>query len=617
MAFIDNKTIEEIKMRLSIVDVISDYVKLERSGKNWRGLCPFHMEKTPSFFVNEEKGVYHCFGCNASGNMFNFIMDIENVSFVESIKILAKKANVEVRYKDGEFQKQNREKELIYKVNKRAEFIYNFFLLNKPEGKEALEYLKKRNISKETIEEFKLGWAPKNGNKIYEILKKESYSEVIMSKAGLILPGKDNTFFDRFRGRLIFPIIDAMEHTIGFGGRIITDIPNSPKYLNTPETEVFSKRKNLYALNLSREYIREKKSAIIVEGYFDVISLYQAGIKNVVAPLGTALTEEQVLLLKRYADEIILIFDSDTAGSNATIRSISLLLKTDLKIRIGRLPAKEDPDSFVRKYGKEKFLKIIDEAPSFLNFIIVTAFRRFNYKNSEGKNKILQFLFPIINLISDEILKNDVLKYLSEKLGIREEVLINEFKKFQRKGRYEKIIIKNDKVKKIDTVIISERLLVMLMLLEPIIKEKMISIINIDDIQDNIARTILSIIINYFKDTKEIDITNFTEYITDNSIKSFITSNIILMAKEKEKFGNDNEAYKKYIEKQINDYLYRIKIYNINKKIEELNKKIEVLTDFNEITRVENEVQKLFEEKKKIVENKNKMFILEKYENLS
>ncbi len=604
MGYIDSKTIDEIKSRLSIVDVISDYVKLKNSGKNMIGLCPFHMEKTPSFFVNNEKGVYHCFGCGESGNMFTFISKIENTTFPESIKILAKKANVEVKYKQGKAQEQYKEKELIYKVNSRAQFIYSFYLLNKDEGKTAMAYLHDRGISKEVVEEFKLGWSPATGNKLYNTLKKENYSEVIMSKAGLVLKSnKDNSYFDRFRGRLMFPIFDTMDNNIGFGGRIIRDISNAPKYLNTPETEVFSKRRNLYGINIARDFIRDKKSAIIVEGYFDVISLHQAGIKNVVAPLGTALTEEQVLLLGRYAEEIVLVFDSDTAGSAATIRSISLLLKTNLHIKIGQLPSNEDPDSFVKKNGREEFLKVIDNSPSFLKFIITTAFRKYNKKSSDGKNNILKFVFPILTLISNEILKNDVLHFFSEKLGVKEDIIINEFHKFQKMGRYNELKFNKREKIKITTVQKAEQAIAIILLKIPRLYHSVIDVLPVKYFSDNLARFVLEYIGGQLNTgSNKIDVSDMLNSISNEDVRNFIAAELM------------NEKYEKDIEKQLNDYIFKIQTNIINSKVEEYNNILKEEKDYNKIKDIEARVQNLFLKKKKILENKNKLFKIESNE---
>ncbi len=598
MGYISENTLNKIRQRLSIVDVIGDYVRLKKTGRNYVGLCPFHIEKTPSFFVNEEKGVYHCFGCGASGNMFNFIMQIENVSFPESIKILAKKADVEVEYKSGTSSTLNKEKELIYKINQRAMFIYKYYLKEKEEGNSAREFLKKRDIAEEMIEIFNLGYAPSTQDKIYKILIDEKYTEPMILKTGLIIPSsRTQGYFDRFRNRIIFPIIDVNDNVIGFGGRIIDDNPNLPKYINTPETEVFQKRNNLYGLNVTRNYIREKKQAIIVEGYFDVISLFQAGIKNVVAPLGTALTDEQVLLLKRYADEIIILFDSDKAGNKATIRSISLLLRTNLKIKVVELPVEYDPDMFVRKYGGENLLKLIENAPTFLKFVLKDALNKFNRSTSEGKTNILNFVFPVLVMIQDEILKDDVLRFLGEKLKISDNVIRKEFANFIKKGKVDKVKISTS-TQKINALSYAERAISIIILEYPDIAKDIFKIIDVSDFTDEIARMLYEILFNYYAKFHKIIVEDIFNLISDENVKSFIAQELL------------SSKYKESMEKQLNDYIFKIKLNKIEKKINLYKEKMKEQKDFISIKRIEEEIQALYNEKENLLKNKSNLINL-------
>ncbi len=599
MGFISENTINKIKQRLSIIDVVSDYVRLKKSGRNYVGLCPFHIEKTPSFFVNEEKGVYHCFGCGASGNMFNFIMQIENVSFPESIKILAKKADIEIEYKEGKFTAINKEKEIIYKINERAMFIYHYYLKEREEAHIAREFLKKRGITDQMIETFNLGYAPAEQNRIYQILTEEKYTEPMILKTGLIIPStRGEGYFDRFRNRIIFPIIDVNDKIIGFGGRIIEDNPNLPKYMNTPETEVFQKRNNLFGLNVARNYIREKRQAIVVEGYFDVISLFQADIKNVVAPLGTALTEEQVLLLKRYADEIIILFDSDKAGNKATIRSIALLLKTNLKIRVVELPVDYDPDLYVRKYGGENLLKLIDNAPSFLKFVIKNALNKFDRNTSEGKASILQEIFPVLAMIQDEILKDDVLRFLGEKLKIADNIIRREFVNYLKKGKIDKIRIP-DSSRKINALSYAERAISIIVLEYPEYADVIFKNIEPKDFVDEIAKKTFEIIFNYYCEHHNILIDEIFNLIADDNIKSFIAQELL------------SSKYKDNIEKQLNDYIFKIKLNKIETKLKELKEKIKTQQDFISIKNIEEEIQGLYLDKEKLLKNKNNLIKLE------
>lgn len=598
MPYISENTINQVKMRLNVADVVKDYVKLKKSGRNWVGLCPFHMEKTPSFFVNEDKGIYHCFGCNETGNMFGFIMKIENTTFPESIKILAKKANVNIEYKQGSDNKENKEKEAIYKVNEKASFIYNYYLKNKPEAEIARKYLKKRNIKPEMIDLFKLGYSPDDYYRIYNELKKENFSDSLMLKAGLIIKSKKKEdYFDRFRNRLMFPIVNVLDNVIGFGGRIMGDNTNIAKYMNTPETEIYSKRHNLYGLNVTRNYIREKRQAIIVEGYFDLISLFQAGIMNVVAPLGTALTNEQVLLLKRYADEIILLFDSDTAGNAATIRSISLLLNTDLKIKIAELPKDTDPDEFVMNHSKDKLLKLINNAPSFLKFVVKDAFQKHNKNLVDGKNKILHDLFPILKQVKDAILKSEVFRYLANELNIEESLLKSEFDKFHQSGQSPILKTNNNINKRISAYIQAQRYISLAMIEKPKYIKQVFKRMSSSDFNDSLSLTIIKAIQQITQDQEPMRADHLIERIHDNRIKEYIAKEII------------SEKYNQNIKQQLNDCIFRIKSKRLEEQIKKKNDEIKNLKEFHEIKSLEEQVQSLLSKKMNLIKNRNKLII--------
>ncbi|MBU1077825.1 MAG: DNA primase [Spirochaetes bacterium] len=596
MPYISENTINKIKERLSIADVVKDFVKITKRGKNWTGLCPFHIEKTPSFFVNEDKGIYHCFGCNETGNMFSFIMNLENVTFPESIEILAKKAGISIEYQEGTADGASREKELIYKVNEKASFIYNYYLKNKPEAAKARQYLKDRDIDPEMVDLFKLGFAPDHYYKIYKELLAENFTETSVLKAGLIIKSKkSNEYYDRFRNRLMFPIFNILENVIGFGGRIMDENSSMAKYMNTPETSIYSKRHNLYGLNITRNHIRDKRQAIIVEGYFDLISLFQAGIQNVVAPLGTALTNEQVLLLKRYADEIILLFDSDKAGNTATVRSISLLLNTDLKIRIARLPSNMDPDEFIMNHSKDDLLKLIDKAPSFLRFVVQDAFKNHNRQLADGKNKILEYLFPIINQIKNEILKSDVFRYLANELNITETLLINEFQKFKVSGKGPVIKTNENNQRIINSHVKAQRFIIMALIEKPEYISQIFDKMNINDFDDHFSSLIIKKIYEIYNEKKPVRADILIDRISDNKIKEYIASEIL------------SDKYRKNILKQLNDCLFKIQSKKLEDKIKLNNTKIKKIKEFDQIKKMEQEMQHLFLEKNTLNRNKNKL----------
>ncbi len=571
---ISNETIEAIKSKLSIVDVISEYVQLKKSGQNMKGLCPFHIEKTPSFFVNEEKGVYHCFGCGASGNMFTFIMNIEKLSFNEAVEFLAKKAGVEVKYTSKRGIINKTIKEQILTANKlAAEYYHNLLLSEK--GREAREYLFKRGLKEDTINLFKLGFAPPDSS-IFEYLKNENVKEDIIYRTGLVIKSEKRNY-DRLWGRIIFPIIDWQDNIIGFGGRIFKKNDERVKYLNTPLNEVFNKRSNFYGINLTRHFIREKKEAIVVEGYFDVISLYQAGVKNVVAPLGTTLTEEHVLLLKRFADSVIITFDSDTAGENATRRSISLLLKTNIKIKVTALPPGVDPDEFIKNYGTEKFQQLINNSFSFIKFIISEAFKKYNPQKSEGKSAILNEVFSVIIHLTDEILKADILSFLAQKLNLREEVVYKEFEKYK-KGFKIKLPSKDTKPK-ISPYTELQRVIMILLLMVP---SKIIDTLDEfgeEYFDDYIAREIYKLFVDFINSGTTPSPDEVVSLIEDENIRSFITGELL------------SDKYKGKAEILLEEAKKRFKLEIIKKKIEEIKSEIRKTTDTEVIRKLENQLQ--------------------------
>ncbi|HOW57138.1 MAG TPA: DNA primase, partial [Smithellaceae bacterium] len=341
MRFDDSK-IEEIKSRLDIVELVSEYLTLKKAGRNFVGSCPFHQEKTPSFTVNREKQIFYCFGCGEGGNAITFLMKIANMTFPEALKSLAEKTGVVLppRTASREGRGKDSLRESIVDLNRRAAQYYVRELYG-PAGREAREYLQKREITEETINNFRLGYAPENWRSLTDYLDGSGLSLKIAEQAGLVVAGKDGGYYDRFRGRLIFPIENIFGEVIAFGGRILAK--GEPKYLNSPESPVYIKGKNLYGLVKAKEEIRKKGCALIVEGYFDLISLWNAGIGNVVATLGTALTRDHLDLLRRYTVDVVALFDPDEAGRKALDRSLDLFLAADMRARALILPGEDDP----------------------------------------------------------------------------------------------------------------------------------------------------------------------------------------------------------------------------------------------------------------------------------
>ena len=407
--------IEEIKSRCDIVDIISDYMHLEKSGSNYTGLCPFHSEKTGSFMVSKSKQIYKCFGCNAGGDVISFVMRWENVDFMEAVKILARKCGITLDRNISE-----EEKKKIQEINKfreihteAARFYFANLLRTKNPG---YEYLRKRGLSNKIIKKFGLGYSPNSWNSLMNYLLSKGYDKTDLVKCGLIThKTESNKYFDRFRNRVMFPIFNYNGKVIGFGGRVLDD--SLPKYLNSPETLVFNKRMNLYGLNISKKGIKYD-TLILVEGYMDLISLYQNNIENVVATLGTALTIEQAKLIRRFAKNVIISYDSDQAGQNATLRAIDILLKADIKVKILNLKDCKDPDDFIKKYGFDGYKKAIEESDYYIKFKIDLLKNKYNLKNDTQKMNFVEESTLMLKKLKSPIEKDLYAKYLSDLTNI-------------------------------------------------------------------------------------------------------------------------------------------------------------------------------------------------------
>jgi DNA primase len=379
--------IEEVRSRNNIVDVISSYVKLQRKGSSYFGLCPFHNEKSPSFSVSPGKQMYYCFGCGAGGNVFTFLMEYENASFPEALRTLADRCGVTLPQEDESTEaKQKRDlRTSVLEVNKMAARFY-YYMLRSPQGERGMAYLKERQLSDETMQRFGLGYAGQYSNELYRYLKKKGISDQLLKESGLMQVNEKQGMYDKFWNRVMFPIMDVNNKVIGFGGRVMGDA--KPKYLNSPETIIFDKSRNLYGLNFARS--SKKRYLLVCEGYMDVISMHQAGFTNAVASLGTALTSQHASLLKRYTDEVILTYDSDEAGVRAALRAIPLLKEAGISTRVLHMEPYKDPDEFIKALGTEAFQKRIDEAQNSFLFEISVLERSFDMKDPDAKTRFFQ-----------------------------------------------------------------------------------------------------------------------------------------------------------------------------------------------------------------------------------
>lgn len=407
--------VEEVRQRNDIVDVVSSYMKLQKRGSNYMGLCPFHNEKSPSFSVSQSKQMYHCFGCGVGGNVFTFIMEYENYTFVEAVKFLAERAGVNLP--ETQLSKEDKKKADIraklLEINKIAG-NYFYYQLKSQQGKLAYDYLKNRCITDEIIIKFGLGFANKYRDDLYQYLKKQGYEDAILKESGLVTMDEVKGPHDKFWNRVIFPIMDANNRVIGFGGRVMGD--GMPKYLNSPETKVFDKSRNLYGLNFARQ--SRKRNLIICEGYMDVISLHQAGFQNAVASLGTAFTGLQANLLKRYTDEVLLSYDSDEAGKKATLRAIPILKEAGLSAKVIRMDPYKDPDEFIKSLGVEAYQERLEKAQNSFYFEIEVLEQEFNLSDPEEKTKFFNQVAKKLLVFKEEIERNNYIEAMDRKYNI-------------------------------------------------------------------------------------------------------------------------------------------------------------------------------------------------------
>lgn len=426
--YIPEDKISEIRNTVDIVDVISEVILLKKTGKNYVGLCPFHSEKTPSFTVSPEKQIFYCFGCGAGGNVFSFLMKHEGLTFPESARMLARRYGIEIPVTKPKPDQKKRlsEKESLFNINKKAMGFFHTVLCKKPEGKKAMAYLRKRGITQETIDRFYLGYAPARWDSMVRYFTQKHVPMPLVEKAGLILPRKNKDgFYDRFRDRIIFPIINLNQQVIGFGGRVMDDA--LPKYLNSPDSPVFNKGRALYGIDLAKSECRLKDSAYIAEGYFDVLALHQHGIKNSVATLGTAFTVEHLRAVKGYAGRVNLVFDSDAAGIKSAERSIGMFIEGNVDARIVILPTGYDPDTYLFEFGAEKFINVAQNALGVMSFLIQSAIKAHGL-SLEGKARIVADLAERLSAVDDPVARSLCVKEISERLNIDEAAILEKIR---------------------------------------------------------------------------------------------------------------------------------------------------------------------------------------------
>ncbi len=561
--YLEKEIIEKIRDSVLLEDVASRYIpSLKKKGKNYTGLCPFHKEKTPSFSISPDKQIFQCFGCNVGGNIFTFISKIENISFIESVKRIADIAGIDISDENDETSAVI---PAIRRINKYAMSFYQAYLAS-GDGSAGKKYITNRGVSEDAIDSFKIGFSPDSWDRLSANLKKNKADLDLAEKIGLI--GKSQkyqgSYYDKFRNRVIFPIFDRSNNVIAFGGRAISN-ENQPKYLNSPESEVYQKRNVLYGLNFAQNDIKELDRAIIVEGYLDVIGCHQNGVKNVVAPLGTALTENHIKILSQLCTEVIMLFDSDSAGINASIKSIetSKLFNVDIKIAV--LP-QDDPFDFILKKGVRELMAVIDSAEKPVDFKIRNVLERNRGKDNVS---ILGELFEIIKNISysadttksTEAEKSSYLTKLSQTLKIKEEAIRADYKRYIDGGK----ITNGEKSKKGEVLRYETRAyrdLIHLLIHYPEITGDVLIDFSPEDIPDPLSKGIFTVISKLYNTENELRVDKIFDFFTKGLEMDFLNSTI-----QKEASVEDPKAA--YTEIYVN-----LKLHNIDKKITEYVEKV-------------------------------------------
>lgn len=588
---IPSEKLNEISKANNIVDVIAQYIPVKKKGKTFVALCPFHPDKNPSLHISEEKQVYFCFGCKTGGNVFKFVQDYEKISFNEAALKLAQRAGIKLIFKKGDIDISN-EISKLYEINKiAAKYFYNNLLNLKGSEKDFLnEYFKVRKIKKNTIVKFGLGYASRGWNNLSSyFLENTDFTIEDLKLAGLVKVNEKGSFYDTFRGRLIFPIFNENDKVVGFGARkLYQDDEIEGKYINTQETKIYQKRQILYGLNFAKDSIRAKNFVLIVEGYFDLISLSQSGITNVVATSGTALTIEHLKLLSRYTQNIILNFDSDLAGIKASKSGIQLILESGMNLNIISLPENQDPDSYINIYGREEFEKLMNKKVSFIDFVS-SVYKKENKLNTpEDKTEFIKEVISYIVKIPDKIKRAFYIKEISSKYGLYESDLRDELEKSvktYRKEAYAKsqanITSKNRNGKKeIDIQKVESDLIELFIHGTPDAVDYLVYNVELDFIENELVYNIISKFLDEYINEGKIDIAKITNDLEDEKAIQLIAEKSVPRydLSEYEDFDKHTLIFsvtKKNVDylKAAKDLIKKFKIIKIRKEIEELRKK--------------------------------------------
>jgi len=574
---------DQIKRRVSITDVAALYVDLKPAGKYLKALCPFHTEKTPSFFVMPEKDSYSCYGCNKFGDIFSMVMEMENIGFPEAMNFLIDRFHVQV---DKSARGKNISTDVYTRINEIAAKYFNDNLYDGREGKSALNYLKQRGIGEETIRLFSLGYAENKWDGLYNFFREHSCDIQKATELGLLIRNpQKNSVYDRFRGRIIFPIFSESGALIAFGGRTIFDDPN--KYLNSPDTPLYKKSKHLYGFNVAKKDIREKKSSILVEGYFDMVSLYQNGVKNAVASLGTALTENQIYLLKRFSDVIYIYYDSDKAGVTAAVRGIEKMFEQNINPRIVSSTEAKDPDDLIRQKGLKTFLELLDQSPGGFKFLLDNVARKYDLRVPEQKKQAVDRMMSFVDKFNDPIVRGEYIRMTADFFKIDEKLLKPTNKDRKNDGSGEPV--KGLNITPAERIFLQSVFTLPELIAEvkELFDEKLLSVLS----SRNIIRLLMQ---NYNPGTRAIDnITRISEQLTDAERVEF--RNIF------ENRGNGkNSIDRADLEQKVETAVLKFVDLKNKQETRRIDRQIKIAERENNIS----EVLKLMREKNQYIKNK-------------
>ncbi len=496
MPLYSDSVLDEVRGATNIVSLVSEYVALKKRGRNYVARCPFHNEKTPSFNVSEEKQIFMCFGCGLGGDVFKFIMQVEHLTFPEAVKFIAERYHIplpEATVSSTAHAGPN--KDTLRKVMAEAVDFYHRALLDSKEGQSALKYLQEREITRETLLRFQLGYSPAGGQELIRWMERKDFSHEVLEACGLIKRSEDTgRVYDRFRGRILFPITDVQGKTVAFGGRATGD--RQPKYLNSPETRLYNKSRNLFGLSFSREGIKARDRAILVEGYMDFIIPFQYGVDNLVASLGTSLTPQQVELLGRYTHEVVVSYDPDSAGLAATQRSLDLFLEADFRVKVVRLPAGQDPDLFVRTAGADEYQTRVRESTPYLDFLLESAIQRQgNLDEPKNKVQIINTVLPYLARIPNAVERSDYVFHFARKLGIEDQQLLAETK---RAAQQKKTRLAEEPLSSTGSMKFAEKRLLQMLFNYTGLQEKILPLCSKQDFEGLASERIFSLLLDGF-----------------------------------------------------------------------------------------------------------------------